>query len=729
MKKIFSLGISCLMIMGFLALVPAAQAATPTLVLTSGDGDNVQVDVTGDPNSSILLSYQKSDGVPRLQFLGSTSSNGSFSQSVSTTNYGIAANSSVYVTVNNKQSASVAWPYSATTAAGAISLNQTGLVLNVGQSSTLTVSNLGSSLLYLLNNSNPQIANINISGSQITVLANTYGQTVMTVCTLGTTSNCASAYITVQNSGATALTFTQTSLTIAYGQSSTVSVLNGNTTSGSYTILSNSNPSTISSSIDGSTITLRANSSSGKAAITVCSVNMSSCGIINASAGTTSSSSLVFSQTTPTLLIGQSLNIPISGGTSYSVSSNSNSNVVSATITNTNNLTLAGNNTGSSVVTVCASNGNCGSVTATVSFATGGPIALSQSNLWLQAGQAVSVTISGGTLPYSLVNDASNASLFQTNLNNNILTLTGLSAGSGTLSVCSAAGACIQLSVLVNGVSSNTQLTFSNNNLSLNVGGTTEVSLFGSGGFYISSSNNQNIASFVLTNDKVKVTALAAGSANATICQSSGQCSVMYAVVAGSVTTATPPTFSLSNPTLAVGQSSAVIVSGGSSSNYYISSNSNPTVAQASLNGNGLALIGKNIGSTVVIVCAAANNCSSLPVNVNVQAGNTSNTNTNTGSNTSSNNSGTSSNTSSNSGSTANTPKPKYTFTRYLTIGSKGADVTALQTRLTWEKVYTGPITGYYGAQTTAGVKAYQKKYKIDQLGVVGPATRASLNK
>jgi len=78
---------------------------------------------------------------------------------------------------------------------------------------------------------------------------------------------------------------------------------------------------------------------------------------------------------------------------------------------------------------------------------------------------------------------------------------------------------------------------------------------------------------------------------------------------------------------------------------------------------------------------------------------------------------------------TATPASSAYKFSTYLTIGSTGKAVTELQKKLTAEKVYSGPITGKFGAQTFAGVKAFQKKYKITQLGVVGPATRAQLNK
>jgi hypothetical protein len=69
-----------------------------------------------------------------------------------------------------------------------------------------------------------------------------------------------------------------------------------------------------------------------------------------------------------------------------------------------------------------------------------------------------------------------------------------------------------------------------------------------------------------------------------------------------------------------------------------------------------------------------------------------------------------------------------FQFTRTLMLGMTGEDVTQLQLRLTSEGVYNGPITGYFGPLTEAGVKAYQTKYGIDSVGIVGPKTRAKLN-
>jgi len=65
-----------------------------------------------------------------------------------------------------------------------------------------------------------------------------------------------------------------------------------------------------------------------------------------------------------------------------------------------------------------------------------------------------------------------------------------------------------------------------------------------------------------------------------------------------------------------------------------------------------------------------------------------------------------------------------YTFTRDLTVGSTGADVTALQ-----NKLGVTPATGYFGAITKAAVVAYQAANGITPTsGFVGPITRAKLN-
>ncbi|HEY4502593.1 MAG TPA: peptidoglycan-binding domain-containing protein [Candidatus Paceibacterota bacterium] len=71
-----------------------------------------------------------------------------------------------------------------------------------------------------------------------------------------------------------------------------------------------------------------------------------------------------------------------------------------------------------------------------------------------------------------------------------------------------------------------------------------------------------------------------------------------------------------------------------------------------------------------------------------------------------------------------------YTYTRDLTDGSTGADVTALQNMLIGAgfSIPAG-ATGYFGSQTKAALAAYQSAHGISPaVGYFGPITRASVN-
>lgn len=61
-----------------------------------------------------------------------------------------------------------------------------------------------------------------------------------------------------------------------------------------------------------------------------------------------------------------------------------------------------------------------------------------------------------------------------------------------------------------------------------------------------------------------------------------------------------------------------------------------------------------------------------------------------------------------------------------LTIGTSGSDVTNIQERLK-ELKYIKKVTGYYGSDTEAAVKAFQKRNGLSQDGKVGKATMTKL--
>lgn len=70
------------------------------------------------------------------------------------------------------------------------------------------------------------------------------------------------------------------------------------------------------------------------------------------------------------------------------------------------------------------------------------------------------------------------------------------------------------------------------------------------------------------------------------------------------------------------------------------------------------------------------------------------------------------------------TSSASVSYTRDLTVGSTGADVTSLQNMLG-----VSPATGYFGAITKAAVQSYQASKGVPATGYVGPLTRAELNK
>jgi N-acetylmuramoyl-L-alanine amidase len=52
-----------------------------------------------------------------------------------------------------------------------------------------------------------------------------------------------------------------------------------------------------------------------------------------------------------------------------------------------------------------------------------------------------------------------------------------------------------------------------------------------------------------------------------------------------------------------------------------------------------------------------------------------------------------------------------------------------LQKRLKSDGYFTGSVTGYFGPLTKAALESYQTKNGLSAVGVVGPSTRALLNK
>lgn len=528
---------------GFLLLgVLPAYAITPTLSLSTNNqtGDNVQINITGDPNATGVNLFVGTQSIIPLSALNSSGTLSYVLGSAQSENQvaTIAPNTMVYVKVggiNGVASNQVQWPYvqnsSATT--GALTLSQTALLLNAGQTSTVT-ANLSS--LYLQNNSNPSIANINFNAGQITVQAITYGSTTVNICAVGSTTTCATIAITVQNSGAQQLSFSQNNFSIVAGQSQSVLVSGG---TGTYIISNNSNQAAVQASLNGSTVTLLAqNTTSGAsnaASITICTTGLSICGIINVSSSTVNSSAISFSQTNPVVPISQSATVTIYGGilgSNFYVASNSNPSLVQANITG-NILTLIANpSTGTTTINICAYGGTCGTLTANVSNTgmAGGALSLSQTSISILAGQSANITILGGSTPYT-ISSANSGNIFNSDINGSVLTIYGVNPGTSNASVCSSAG-CTSLSITVNSVNSNSNTpSFSQNNILLNIGQQSTVNVSGAGTFYAANNSSAGVVSISMSGSQIILTGNSAGTTNISICQNNGGCATLYVTV------------------------------------------------------------------------------------------------------------------------------------------------------------------------------------------------------
>lgn len=78
-------------------------------------------------------------------------------------------------------------------------------------------------------------------------------------------------------------------------------------------------------------------------------------------------------------------------------------------------------------------------------------------------------------------------------------------------------------------------------------------------------------------------------------------------------------------------------------------------------------------------------------------------------------------------GSSSSSSSSSTTFTRILSSGSTGTDVTSVQTRLKALGYYTGTVDGKYGSGTIAAVKAFQTSNGLKVDGKTGSGTFAAL--
>jgi hypothetical protein len=365
------------------------------------------------------------------------------------------------------------------------------------------------------------------------------------------------------------------------------------------------------------------------------------------------SGSLSLSQTNINIAAGQSITVSATNGSSLYISNNSNSNVANA-YTSGSQVTITGNNYGSTTITVCSQSYNACSpiyVSVTSYGNNNQTISFDNQNPTIVVGQNQAIKISGpanyyGYVSYSISSN-SNSNVVGASINNNYITISGLSTGSSTITVCASSGGCSSLYVTVNYGNYNYynynysgNLSLSQTNLTLTMGQSANITVYGAGNYYISSNSSQNIASTSISGNTLYVYGNNTGNTNITVCQYNGQCATLYVNVTFSNAynnynynynynpysnynyNYNQP-FSLSSNDLNINLGQTAYVSINGTGSFYVASNSNQNVAVVLAASNNVLIYGTNSGNTTASVCQSGGQCVNLYISVNNNNGQT----------------------------------------------------------------------------------------------------------
>ncbi len=363
-----------------IAVVVGAQGVSQitlsqtSLVLYGGQSQSVYV-LGGDTNGYVVNSNSNSTSV--------TASIGGVSNVMYV--YGNNTSGSAIVVVCSRSSTNNCATLNVTVLNSALqnlSFSQNNLSLIPGLSQSVTVTGGSDNNYYISSNSNSGVAGATVSANNVTVIGGTNsGSTVIVVCSATVSAKCASLNVVSNastiNSSASVLAFSQNVVTVPTGGSTNVTVTGG--TGAGYSISSNSNPSAITASINGNSnvITLYGNTA-GSSVISVCSATAgTTCASLYATVGS-SLSPISFTQsniplTSVSLNVPQTSLISVRGGSGSNnfISSNSNPNVVNASLSSNDSVLLltSGTTSGNSVLTICSSvyTTTCGVLNVTVS--------------------------------------------------------------------------------------------------------------------------------------------------------------------------------------------------------------------------------------------------------------------------------------------------------------------------------------------------------------------------
>jgi hypothetical protein len=236
----------------------------------------------------------------------------------------------------------------------------------------------------------------------------------------------------------------------------------------------------------------------------------------------------------------------------------------------------------------------------------------------VNVGSSVSLTATnlGGAALY--VANNSNSSIANVSISGGQVAISGNTAGSTTVTLCQVGNTtnCPSVYVVIE-PSGTGQLSFSQTNVSVVSGQNLPITISGGNGAYqILNNSNSSIIQASITGSVLTLsTGAATGSSSIVVCSTDMALCGVVTVTAGSASSVVM-SFSNSIPVVSVGQSITVNVYGPSGVQFYVSSNSNPSVVQANLSGTTLTLTGIAAGASSVALCSTTSTCASLSVTV-----------------------------------------------------------------------------------------------------------------
>ena len=340
-------------------------------------------------------------------------------------------------------------------------------------------------------------------------------------------------------------------------------------------------------------------------------------GTVNVSVSVAVASSLPLYTTAPPSLtlgigpVGADQPYLVGGGTGPYTATSDNSNVAAVSLQGVN-LTITGLTAGSASIFVRDSAGTIVTLRVTVVGAAIVP-------LFTTAPPSVTIAISstqtygvgGGTGPYTATSN--NVSVADVSLVGNSLKVTGITAGAANVVIRDSQGATVNVAVTVPAASTVPLFTTAPPSVTIAISSTQTYGVGGGTGPYTATSNNVSVADVSLVGNSLKVTGITAGAANVVIRDSQGA-TVNVAVTVPAASTVPLYTTAPPSVTIAIGSTQTYGVGGGTGP--YTATTSNSTVADVSLVGNSLKVLGLKAGSASIVVRDAVGASTTVAVTV-----------------------------------------------------------------------------------------------------------------